>query len=470
MKSFAAILCFASLLFGASKPPLPLLPIPTARQLEWQKTELIMFIHFGVNTFSNREWGDGKEDPAIFNPALLDANQWAKTAADAGFGTIILTAKHHDGFCLWPSKYTDHSVKSSPWKEGKGDVVAELAQACKAHGLKLGLYLSPWDRHEPSYGQGAAYNQHYSAQLRELLTQYGPVHEIWFDGACGEGPNGKKQVYDFPVFWSLVRQLQPQAVMFSDAGPDVRWIGNEHGHAGPTNWSMMDKSKVKIGGSDVKYLNAGDVAGSDWVAGECDVSIRKGWFYHADQAPKTVEELLDIYFKSVGRNSVLLLNVPPNRMGLFDNRDIKALQAFRERLNAIFTSNLAKGGTATATRSRGNESSFAAQNVLDDNNETYWATEDSITTAELQINLPASRAFNVIALREPVAYGQRISSYRVESWQNGAWTVISQGTTIGNKKLDRINRITAMKLRVVIEKSRACPLLSEVALYNDPGN
>jgi alpha-L-fucosidase len=257
--------------------------------------------------------------------------------------------------------------------------------------------------------------------------------------------------------------------MFSDAGPDVRWIGNENGHAGPTNWSMMDKSQVRIGGADVNYLNAGDPAGTDWIPGECDVSIRKGWFYHPDQAPKTVEELLDIYFKSVGRNGVLLLNVPPNRMGLFDNRDVTTLIAFRQRLDAIFSRNLAQGGSATATRTRGNDPTFAAQNVLDENNATFWTTDDSLSTGELQINLPASRTFNIIALREPVAYGQRISSYRIESWQNGSWAALSQGTTIGNKKLERVAKTTAMKIRIIIEKSKACPLLSEVGLYYDPG-
>jgi alpha-L-fucosidase len=304
---------------AAAKPPLPLLPIPTARQMEWQRSELVMFLHFGVNTFTDREWGQGTESPAIFNPVKLDAQQWARAAKNGGFQTLILTAKHHDGFCLWPSRYTNHSVKSSPWRNGQGDVVAELSKACKKFGLKMGLYLSPWDRHEPSYGQGMAYNQHYLGQLYELLTHYGFIHEIWFDGACGEGPNGKKQVYDFPVFWALVRQWQPEAVMFSDAGPDIRWIGNENGHAGETCWSMMDKSRVVIGGGDVAYLNSGDATGTDWIPGECDVSIRKGWFWHPDQKPKSVDELLDIYFKSVGRNGVLLLNIPPNRDGLLDD-------------------------------------------------------------------------------------------------------------------------------------------------------
>lgn len=450
-----------------AKPPMPLLPIPTARQLEWQKSELIMFLHFGVNTFTNREWGMGTESPAIFVPEKLDALQWARTAKETGFQTLILTAKHHDGFCLWPSRYTRHSVASSPWRQGRGNVVAELSAACKKQGLKMGLYLSPWDRHEPSYGQGTAYNQHYIGQLTELLTQYGPVHEIWFDGACGEGPNGKKQVYDFIAFWALVRQFQPAAVMFSDAGPDVRWIGNENGHAGETCWSMMDKTKVTIGGSQQAYLNSGDSQGSDWIPGECDVSIRKGWFWHPEENPKTVDELLDIYFKSVGRNSVLLLNVPPNRDGLLDNKDVIALKSFRQRLDAIFSNNLATGASAQASNIRGNDPGYAAGQTLDERQDTFWASDDSVNSATLELELPASRIFNIVCLREPVSLGQRIEKYRVEAWLDGAWKTISQGTTIGNKKLDRVGRTQTDKIRIVLEESRACPLLSQVELYWD---
>ena len=451
---------------AAIKPPAPLLPIPTARQLEWQKSELIMFLHFGVNTFTDREWGDGTESPSIFNPIALDARQWARVARAAGFQTLILTAKHHDGFCLWPSRYTPHSVVNSPWKHGRGDMVAELAAACKEYGLKMGLYLSPWDRHEPSYGQGFAYNQHYLAQLRELLDQYGPVYEIWFDGACGEGPNGKKQIYDFSAFWALVRQRQPNAVMFSDAGPDVRWIGNEQGHAGETCWSMMNKAHVRIGGADVSYLNSGDAKGPDWVPGECDVSIRKGWFWHPDQNPKTADELIDIYFKSVGRNGVMLLNVPPNRSGRLDAKDVQVLLDFRHRLDAIFAKDLAQGATVVAGQTRGNDAAFAGANLLDDRQDTYWACEDSTTDAAIELILPASRTFNVVCLREPIALGQRVKKYSVEAWLNDGWKVISQGTTIGNKKLDRIAPVHSPHLRITLA-GRACPLLSQVALYWD---
>lgn len=450
-----------------AKPPLPLLPIPTARQLAWQKSELIMFLHYGVNTYTNREWGLGNESPAVFTPKSLNAEQWARTARAAGFQTLILTAKHHDGFCLWPSRYTRHSVSSSSWRNGQGDVVAELSAACKKYGLKLGLYLSPWDRHEPSYGQGALYNQHYVGQLYELLTQYGPVHEIWFDGACGEGPNGKKQVYDFAAFWALVRQHQPTAVMFSDAGPDVRWIGNESGYAGETCWSMLDKSKVTIGGSQQGYLNSGDSQGMDWIPGECDVSIRKGWFWHPEENPKTVAELTDIYFKSVGRNSVMLLNVPPNRDGLVDAKDVTVLQNFRQRLNEIFSKNLAAGASVQASNTRCHDLCYGAGQILDERQDTFWAADDSVNSATLEIELPALQVFNVVSLREPITLGQRIEKYRVEAFVNGAWTTISQGTTIGNKKLDRVARMQTDKLRIILEKSRACPLISQIGLYWD---
>ena len=270
----------------AAKPaaaPAPgeiLLPTPSPRQLAWQEMEIIAFAHFGVNTFTNKEWGDGKEDPKIFNPTEFDARQWTKALKAGGVRMLILTAKHHDGFCLWPSAYTDHSVKSSTWRDGKGDVVKEVAEACRMEGLKFGVYLSPWDRHEPKYGDSPKYNQHFINQLYELLQNYGDVSEIWFDGACGEGPNGKRQVYDFPAFIAVVRKCAPDAVIFSDAGPDVRWVGNENGYAGETCWSTIDRSKVTIGKSDAKYLNKGDPNGPNWVPPECDVSIRPGWFYH----------------------------------------------------------------------------------------------------------------------------------------------------------------------------------------------
>ncbi|MDE6524825.1 MAG: alpha-L-fucosidase, partial [Paramuribaculum sp.] len=325
--------------------------VPTANQLAWQDLELTAFLHFGINTFTDREWGDGKEDPALFNPSELDAEQWVKTLKDAGFKLVILTAKHHDGFCLWPTKTTDHSVASSPWKDGKGDVVRELRDACDKYGMKLGIYLSPWDRNSPKYGDSEAYNDQFVAQLTELLTNYGKIDEVWFDGACGEGPNGKKQVYDWPRFRKVMEELQPEAVL-AITGDDVRWVGNEGGVGRETEWSVTPlmpsifpeseayndslgiNAMAKNIGDREMLANAKEVR---WWPSEVDVSIRPGWFYHDSQQPKSLAHMADIYLSSVGRNSVLLLNIPPDRRGLIADADVARLKEFRQWIDANFS-------------------------------------------------------------------------------------------------------------------------------------
>lgn len=450
-------------------PPRPILPIPTARQLDWQRDEMLMFLHFTVNTFTDREWGTGQEDPGIFDPSRLDTGQWARVAQETDFKGLILTAKHHDGFTLWPSEYTDHSVESSPWKNGQGDVVGELADAARAKGLKLGLYLSPWDRHEPSYGDETAYNRFYLGQLRELLTRYGPVAEVWFDGAKGE--NARDMEYDFAAYRALVRLLQPGAVMFSDEGPDVRWIGNEHGFAGETNWSTFDPSKVEIGKpGQGEYLNRGERDGPAWVPGECDVSIRRGWFWHPDQEPKSLDELLEIYFKSVGRNCLLLLNVPPDREGRIADEDVARLREFRMALDRIFATDFARGAEAEAGSTWGDDlHRFGAGQVLDDSLDTYWAPEEGLLSGSLTLTLPGEVTFNVIRIQEPITMGQRIAAYRVEAWLDGGWKTVSRGTTIGFKKLDRLDEpVTTSRVRLVVEDSRAEPLIAELGLHFDP--
>ncbi len=478
----------AAVLVGAASaqtpPPVPQLPIPTARQLDWQYDELRLFLHFGVNTFTDQEWGSGEEDPAIFDPPNLDAEQWVDVAKSAGFRAVILTAKHHDGFALWPSRYTDHTVESSPWRGGDGDVVGELADAAHNAGVKLGLYLSPWDRHEPSYGDQQAYNAFYMGQLRELLTNYGPLVEVWFDGAKGE--DARDMDYDFDAYWSMVRQLQPAAAIFSDEGPDVRWIGNEHGFAGETNWSTFDRSKVSVGAHGIQdYLNEGERGGPDWVGGECDTSIRPGWFWHPDEDPKSLDRLLEIYFKSVGRNCVLLLNVPPNAEGRIDDADVERLREFRTALDAIFSSDLASGAEATADLVRGDGAGFAADRVLDGDLDTYWAVDDDVmrgitestpqgteratALGTLTLELEDEVAFNVIRIQEPIAMGQRIAAYRVEAWTNGEWTTVSEGTTIGHKKLDRLaDTVTSDRVRLVVLDALAPPLIAEMGLHFDP--
>lgn len=439
----AVLLCVGEV--AVAEKPEPFGALPSNPQVAWQDGELTLFLHFGVNTFTDREWGDGKEDEKIFNPAKLDCSQWARAAKAGGFTLAILTAKHHDGFCLWPSKYTEHSVKNSPWKGGKGDVVREFVDAFRAEGIRVGLYLSPWDRHEKTYGDSPRYNAYYEAQLTELLTQYGPISEIWFDGACGEGPNGKKQVYDFAGYWGLVRKLQPEALMFSDAGPDIRWIGNEQGTAGDPNWSTVDPSVWPEPGKAAdgvrnpnQFLQHGNKGGKVWRPGECDVSIRPGWFYHAseDSRIRSVENLMGLYFKSVGRNSLLLLNVPPNREGLLSAGDLKRLAKFKEARERVFGHDLAAG--------------------------KELKTADGKT---FEIDLGRAQRIGVVSAREEISLGQRVEAYRWEYEDGGTWKTIASGTTIGHRKLDRFSPVTAKRLRLVIEKALAAPRMRDVGVY-----
>ncbi|HKN65408.1 MAG TPA: alpha-L-fucosidase [Gemmatimonadaceae bacterium] len=421
-------------------------PRPTQSQLDWQRDELALFLHFGVNTFTDREWGDGSENPAIFAPTHLDARQWARVARDAGARVLILTAKHHDGFCLWPTKTTSHSVASSPWRSGQGDVVRELVDACRAQALGVGLYLSPWDRNAPSYGDSPRYNDFYCAQLTELLTQYGPLRELWFDGANGEGPNGRHQVYDWPRIWGLVRRHQPEAVIFSDAGPDVRWIGNERGIAAETNWSPVDPAAVPYPGASgdavMEMLQHGDPRGSVWRPGETDVSIRPGWFYHPaeDERVKPVDDLVELYFSSVGRNSKLLLNVPPTPAGLLHERDAANLLAARRRLTSLFAEDLAAGRRAS-WRPTGNR------------------------TAVLEIDVGRSRKVAIADLREDVARGQRVARYTLTGSDGGAWQPLARGTTIGFRRLVRFTPTAIRRVRLTIEDAVATPARVALGLY-----
>lgn len=426
-------------------------PTPTPEQLAWHRNELSLFLHFGVNTFTDREWGDGREDPTIFNPGSLDARQWIRAAKAGGFRTAILTAKHHDGFCLWPSRLSRHSVESSPWREGRGDVVQEFTEACRAEGLNAGVYLSPWDRHEPSYGDSDRYNDYYVGQLTELLTQYGPIAEVWFDGANGEGPNGRRQHYDWPRFHATVRRLAPDALMFSDAGPDLRWIGNEKGTAGDPNWCMMDPAAVPYAGADgpgiIEALQHGDPDGSVWRPGEADVSIRPGWFYHPaeDEKVRTVADMRGLYFSSVGRNAGLLLNVPPNRDGLISPIDERRLAEFGATLKRSFSHDLA-GSARSATDDRGR--SALAGRIMDPDPETFWSpTAMAGGWAQLEFARPVE--FNVVSIQEAIQHGQSVSNHRVEAWQ-GSWSVIAEGTTIGAKRIHLVRPVTATRVRLLI--------------------
>jgi alpha-L-fucosidase len=421
-------------------------PRPSAAQLAWQRDELAVFIHFGINTFTDREWGDGREDPALFAPSTLDARQWARAARAGGFRAMVLTAKHHDGFCLWPSRTTSHTVARSPWRNGTGDVVREFVEACRAEQLRPGLYLSPWDRNNPAYGDSPRYNDLYCEQLTELLTQYGPLAEVWFDGANGEGPNGRKQEYDWPRVWALVRKHQPNAVVFSDAGPDVRWCGNERGSAGDPNWSTMDPSAVPYPGSTgpgvIPALQHGDPAGAVWRPAEADTSIRPGWFYHPaeDGRVQSVESLVQLYFRSVGRNAKLLLNVPPTREGVLHATDVGRLAAFRDHLRATFERDLA-AGTPVRWRRTGD------------------------TTAVAEIDLGRTMTASIARLEERIDLGQTIARYTLLGSDGGNWRELTRGTTIGYARLDRFEPTPIRRLRVVIDDAVVPPAPIALRVY-----
>jgi len=394
----------------------PMLPKPTPTQAAWQDLETIAFLHFGMNTFTNREWGEGTEDPRLFHPTQLDADQWVRALKAAGMKLVILTAKHHDGFCLWPSRYTEHSVKNSPWREGQGDVVREVAQACRRAGVKFGFYLSPWDRHEPSYGT-PAYNTHFASQLRELLTGYGPIAEVWFDGACGEGPNGKRQEYDWAAYYQVVRELQPKALI-AICGPDIRWVGTESGVAREDEASTQPNSDGSL----------------RWHPAECDVSIRPGWFYHPaeDARVKTLPELMDIYYQSVGRNAVLLLNVPPDTRGLIHENDAARLAELGAEVRRRF------GRSLASTQGKG-------------------------STLQLSLDRP-TRADHVV-LMEDIRQGERVRKYVVEGLAEGRWRPLGSGKVIGHKRIHRFDPVPLSRVRLRVLDATGEPLIRKLALY-----
>ena len=450
--------------------PAPFGPLPSRRQLTWQDLEYYGFIHFGINTFTGREWGTGKEDPALFNPTLLDCRQWARIARQAGMKGIIITAKHHDGFCLWPSAYTEHSVKASPFRNGTGDVLRELSEACRKEGIRFGVYVSPWDRHDLRYGDSPRYNTFYENQLREVLTSYGEVFEVWFDGACGEGPNGKKQVYDWAGYMSVVRECQPDAVIFSDAGPDVRWVGNENGYAGETCWSLLRRDEVYPGYDRFAELTEGHADGTSWVPPECDVSIRPGWFYHADQdtSVKDAATLLKIYCASVGRNGSLLLNVPVDRRGLISAADSASLMKFKVMRDSLFARPLLRHASVTASSYRGGDFRYDGGATVDGISDTYWTTDDSVRAGWLQFELSDPTAFSCAVIQEYLPLGQRIERFVIEIPESQGWKAIAAGTTVGHKRIIRFPSVTATRLRFRVEESRACPAISAFEVYRAP--
>jgi alpha-L-fucosidase len=479
MKYFLSFALASFLLSSCQKvePPEPIGPIPTEAQLEWHKMEMNAFIHFTINTYTDLEWGMGGESPQLFNPTDFDASQWVSVLKDVGFKGVILTCKHHDGFCLWPSKYTEHSVKNSPFENGKGDVVKAVSEACKKYGLKFGVYVSPWDRNHAEYGR-PAYVEYYRNQLKELFTNYGPMFEMWFDGANGGtgyygGANERRSIdgssfYDWPGTLNLVRQMEPNVIFFSDAGPGVRWVGNERGLAGETNWNTISTDTLYAGKAGIeKLLNTGHENGTSWVPAEVDVSIRPGWFYHAkeDSLVKTPERLFEIYLTSVGRGSTLLLNVPPDPRGLFHENDVAALKGFREILNREFRKNLAVRAKATASSVRGNSDKYAGTALTDGDPETYWATNEGELTGSVEIDLGEERDVKYLVLQENIQLGQRVKSFSVDVLSDDVWATLAIGTTIGYKRILKFDSIRASKIRISIQDAKACPVLSNLEIY-----
>ncbi|HEX3746379.1 MAG TPA: alpha-L-fucosidase [Bryobacteraceae bacterium] len=466
-------------------PPQPYGALPSSRQLAWHNLEFTAFLHFTVNTFTNKEWGYGDEDPNIFQPSRFDADAIAENLKSTGVAGFILTCKHHDGFCLWPTKTTDHSIRSSSWRNGQGDIVRDLSAAARRAGLKFGVYLSPWDRNNASYGT-PQYIEIYRRQLTELLTQYGEIFEVWHDGANGgDGYYGgarekrtidKRTYYDWPATWELVRKLQPQAVIFSDVGPDVRWVGNERGIAGDPCWACYDPV-----GADGGAASPGDVReresptgtwhGSHWLPAECDVSIRPGWFWHESENArvKTPVQLVDLYYKSVGRGANLLLNVPPNRLGVLGQEDVASLRGLHDYLAATFADDWARGTQVTASNVRGKQAMYDAANLVDGQPLTSWATDDEVRVAFAALESKRPVTFSVIAVKEDIRYGQRVDAFAVERWNNGDWEQVAAGTSIGPRRYLRLERpVTASRVRLRITQASASPVLSQFSLYSEP--
>ncbi len=458
---------------------------PSKRQQAWQSMEYYAFIHFGPNTFLGQEWGDGTANPSVFNPTALDADQWVKTIKDAGMKGLILTAKHHDGFCLWPTKTTNYSVKSSPWRNGNGDLVREVADACHRAGIKMGIYLSPWDRNNPNYGDSPAYNRIFTQQLTELLSNYGEIFEVWFDGANGEGPNGKVQQYDWEAYYALIRRLQPNAVI-AVMGPDVRWCGNEAGKGRDLEWSVLpvtatsqkviaENSQQKAGSGMFipKDATANDLGSRElllnspsliWYPSEVDVSIRPGWFYHPEQDDKvkSPEKLEGIYYTSIGMNASLLLNIPPDKRGLIHENDIKNLMLFKKRIDETFKTNLAVGAKIS---SENISKPGQVKSLVDGNNTTGCELKPRKKGISIELSFNDLKTFDRVLLQENIAQGQRVESFIVETMDNGKWIKIAEGKTIGYKRILCFPKVPAKKIRITFTSVRANPILSEIGLY-----
>jgi len=448
------------------------IPKPTKAQLAWHDMEFYLFTHFGPNTFTDMEWGHGTEKEEVFNPTNLDCDQWCRIAKAAGAKGIIITAKHHDGFCLWPSKYSKHTVRESKWKNGKGDVLKDLSAACKKYGLKFGVYISPWDRNHPDYGT-EKYNDVFVNMIKEIFTNYGPVWELWWDGANGEGPNGKRQVYDWHRFERTVRELSPNTVVFSDIGPDIRWVGNEAGIAGKTNWNTLDTAGFArgAGGPPQDTLNTGNVNGQHWIPAECDVSIRPGWFYHKaeDNKVKTPEQLFDLYLKSVGRGANLLLNVPPDGRGLIHENDSVALVGFKKLKQENFKKDLAINSLVNTTYGH---ALFLSKKLTDKNSQTIEVFKKPgedfkvIGNEGINISFKENMEVNCISINESILSGQRVEVFEIVLIDENA-KVLSRisGSTIGRERVITFKKQKVRNINIHFFKAKNNPIISEVGVY-----
>ncbi len=441
-----------------------ILPKPNKHQLAWHEMEFYLFVHFGPNTFTGLEWGHGDEAEAIFNPTQLDCNQWARTAKASGAKGIIITAKHHDGFCLWPSQYSKHTVRESIWKNGQGDVLKELSEACKSHGLKFGVYISPWDRNHPEYGT-PKYNDIYINTMKEIFDRYSPIWELWWDGANGEGPNGKKQVYDFALFEREMRKISPSTVIFSDIGPDIRWIGNERGIVGDPNWNYLDTTGFKRGhgAPHVDTLNHGNYNGRHWIPGECDVSIRPGWFYHKeeDDRVKSAEQLFNLYLKSVGRGANLLLNVPPDPRGLIHTTDSTALIQFKKLIDQSFAQNLLQTSMVKMDGDRKTRAAF-----LNYSSFLQKAKRVNSNMPTLRFELKKEAFINCLVLQETIIDGQFIRSFKVELYHSGVLIKTVEGSSIGRKRILTFPGEQVDQVKIICSGTSDQMNLQNVAAYH----
>jgi alpha-L-fucosidase len=470
-------ICAICLSCNRIEPPEPFGPVPSENQMRWQEMEYYAFVHFSLNTYTDQGWGYGNEDVSLFNPTELDCRQWARICKEAGMKGIILTAKHHCGFCLWPSEYTAYSVKNAPWRDGKGDVVRELADACKEYGLKMGIYLSPWDRNHTGYGE-PEYIIYFRNQLTELLTRYGPIFEVWFDGANGGsgwygGADETRTIdrttyYDWSNTYKLIRQQQPDIVIWNDGGDrgDLRWVGTEAGVVGETNWSLLNATgEVEWG-----MLHYGLETGDSWVPAEVNTSIRPEWFYHPgeDAMVKSVPQLMETYYHSIGRNGTLLLNFPIMPNGLIHENDEKAVLGFARAVREAFAVNLAGNGKAKASNVRGDSKKFGAAMAIDGDTGTYWATDDDVTNASWTVDFGNPTTFNRFLVQEYIRLGQRVKSFTIEALVDGEWKELANATTIGYKRILRFPSVEATQLRLNITDSKSCPVISNIGVYNAP--